>query len=103
IGSIFFTFILMQILCVKSHKWLGWIILGLAIGVDFTALMAYSKFDYPYNVNVTPTRLSPCYTHQAVLPDYQNPKILPFREYFNVQSNFTSPSIYDFLEMYGAS
>ena len=77
-------------------------VLGMAIAVDFVALMTYVQL-YPrdYPDHVVPTRISPSFTQQAVVPDYQNPRLLPFREYMNANGTDIYPVIYAMQSMYG--
>jgi len=93
-GTIFFFFTLMPELISADKKWVGWVILGFAFAVDFVGLMLYVRiYDKSYPDNAVPTRLNPCYTHQAVVPDYQNPRVLPFREFLNVEDTNIYPVI----------
>lgn len=103
-GAIFFFLILTPEFLSADKRWVGWIIVSFAFAVDFTALMVYVPgYDKAYPATTDPVRLDPCYTHQAVVPDYQNPRILPFREFLNVQTTSTSPVINGGpLCMYGA-
>jgi len=103
LGTIFLMYFLTCKFFHPDKRWMGWIILGLAFAVDLVALKTYSKFDFIDNLNIAPTRLSPTYTHQAVMPDYQNPRVFPFREFFNTNSRVISPDIDESLEMYGTS
>jgi len=114
-GTIFLLFILLPEYLDADKKWvvlnpdtrryLGWIILGFAFVVDFVALMTYNQgYETKYLADRNPLRVSPCYTHQAVVPDYQNPRhALPLREFLNVQGTNINPPIYGGpLDMYGA-
>jgi len=105
VAAIFFLLVLIPALKIfnPQKNWVAWMILGSAFVVDFTALMAYVQFyKTEFTVSVVPTRLNPSYTRQAVVPDYQNPRLLPWREFFNVQSTPIYPVINSISGMYGA-
>ena len=99
IGSIFLALVLLPEFSSTRIKWLGWTMLGLVLFVDFRAVQTYDILylkDY-----VAPVRLSSSMTTQAVLPDYQNPEILPLREFFNLETALPYPVVYPPC-MYGA-
>ena len=100
IGTIFFLFILMPEIVAADKRWVKWIILGLALAVEFVALKSYGQWGVL--ANIAPVRISPCYTHQAIIPDYQNPTLLAFREFPNVEKGRFYPEIHAPSEMYGA-
>jgi len=103
IGTIFFLLILMAGFFSGPRRWVGGLILALAFAVDFAALMTYVQvYQKDYPANAVPTRLSYCYTRQAVVPDYQNPRLLPLREFLNTHNEIIFPDIYSENNMYGA-
>lgn len=98
----FLSFMLMAEFFSSRSRWLGWTILAFAFVSDFACLKACLTYDNPANYTVVPIRLKSPYTHQAFIPDYPNPRILPFREYFNPYGEDILPLFdHDSFFMYG--
>jgi len=92
----FLTFMLMAEYFPRRSRWVGWMILGFAFAADLTGLMVCNTSNSLINTTTVPVRLNPThYIHQAFVPDYQNPKILPVREFFNTQTEDISPLFAD--------
>ena len=99
-GAAFFLFILCSEFLGQSLRWLGWVILGFVFLIDFMALMRYAQFDF--KLQAAPCRVSPCYSRHALWPDFQNPRLLPVREFLNVDAAVVYPNITDAHSLYGA-
>jgi len=90
----------MSIFFSADKRWVCWMILGFAFVIDFTALKTYVQWS-PL-ARISPTRISPIYTTHAVVPDYQNPMIFPWREFYDTKGAMLYPELNTTQGMYGA-
>jgi hypothetical protein len=103
VSGALFLFILMIKIFPAQKMQAGWMILGVVFLMDLTAGMVNASVypRYPWDQAV-PTRLSPAFTSKAVMPDYQNPLLLSWKEFMNTTSPMIGPVIYSWQCMYGA-
>ena len=92
IGAIFFFLILMPSFFSADMRVGGMDHFGICFCRRFCGIADICR-DLIIPKRSAPVRMSPCYTHQAVVPDYQNPRLLPLREFLNFQSKDIYPSI----------
>jgi len=102
ISSIFLVFVTLPEFF-RKRQWMGWLMLACLFVVDLVGLVPYSKLYNHDPEQITPIRLNTAYTRQALLPDFQNPLLLPVREYIDAQGTAIFPVIDGGpLCMYGA-
>jgi hypothetical protein len=98
-SSLFLLLLLLPEVISADKRWVQWAVLAGIFVTEFVATKAYVS-QQPLD-EITPIRVSPTYTRQAMVPDYQNPKILPFREFLSLEKGQLCHEIYTYQGMFG--
>lgn len=78
-----------------------YVILGLVVIADLAALSVYLKREKHMRYLVEPKTFTDLSTNSPLILEYQNPKILPLREYFQAMRRKFKPRIYSLQGHYG--